>query len=215
MITMKKLILMIAVVALMANKSNAQDSSLDKREQLQFGVKAGVNMSNVYDTKGQEYKADSKIGLAGGIFLAIPIGKYFGIQPELLFSQKGYKATGTVFGSNYEFTHTTSYLDVPILFSLKPSAFFSLQAGPQYSYLMNQKNVFSNSSLSGQQESDFENTNIRKNILCFLGGAQFNLSNFVLNLRAGWDIVHNNGDGTSTSPRYKNVWYQATVGVSF
>lgn len=208
---MKKIILMIAVVALMANKSNAQDNSLDKREQLQFGVKAGVNMSNVYDSKGQEYKADSKIGLAAGVFLAIPIGKYFGLQPELLFSQKGFKVSGSVL----EFTHTTNYLDIPILFSLKPSEFFTIQAGPQYSYLMKQKTVFSSALGSGQKESDYDNSNIRKNILCFLGGVQFNLSNFVLNLRAGWDITNNNGDGTSTNPRYKNVWYQATVGVSF
>ncbi len=211
---MKKIILMIAVVALIANKSNAQDNILDNREKLQFGLKAGVNLSNVYDTKGQEYKAGSKIGLAAGAFLSIPIGKYFGIQPELLFSQKGFMAKGSVFGSNYEFTHTTNYLDIPILFSLKPSEFFTLQAGPQYSYLMKQKNVFSNSILSGQQESDFDNSNIRKNILCFLGGVQFNLSHFVLNLRAGWDISNNNGDGTSSNPRYKNVWYQATIGVS-
>ena len=211
---MKKIILMIAVVALMANKSNAQDSSLDKREQLQFGVKAGVNMSNVYDSKGQEYKADSKIGLAAGVFLAIPIGKYFGIQPELLFSQKGFKASGSVLGSNYEFTHTTNYLDIPILFSVKPSEFFTLQAGPQYSYLMKQKTVLSTALGSGQKESDYDNSNIRKNILCFLGGVQFNLSHFVLNLRAGWDISNNNGDGTSSNPRYKNVWYQATIGVA-
>jgi hypothetical protein len=34
-------------------------------------------------------------------------------------------------------------------------------------------------------------------------------------LRGSWDLKNNNGDGTSTTPRYKNVWYQATVGYRF
>jgi len=40
-----------------------------------------------------------------------------------------------------------------------------------------------------------------------------NLNNIVIGARAGWDLFNNNGDGTSTTPRYKNVWAQATVGI--
>jgi hypothetical protein len=43
----------------------------------------------------------------------------------------------------------------------------------------------------------------------------FNLNQFVVSGRAGWDLQKNNGDGTSTNPRYKNVWYQATIGLKF
>jgi len=28
----------------------------------------------------------------------------------------------------------------------------------------------------------------------------------------GWDLMKNNGDGTKTTPRYKNVWAQVSVG---
>ncbi len=210
---MKKIFLIIGAVTTMANFSSAQETDL--RERLHFGLKAGTNYSNVYDTEGEEFQADPKLGLAAGAFMAIPIGKYLGIQPEVLFSQKGFKATGRILGSNYQFTRTTSFIDVPLLVSFKPSEFITIMAGPQYSYLIKQRDVFANASTSILQEQEFENDNIRRNILCLTGGADLTLKHFVLGVRLGWDIQNNNGDGTSTTPRYKNVWYQATVGYRF
>jgi hypothetical protein len=209
---MKKLFLTVATITLMANIIGAQNSSTDLRDKLQFGLKAGVNISNVYDTKNQEFNADFKAGFAVGAFLTIPIGELIGLQPEILFSQKGYKATGSVLTIPYEYTHTTNYLDVPLLFALKPSEHVTLLAGPQYSFLMSQKDVFKSGSLTVNDEQQFDND---RSVLCFLGGVDFILNQFVLSARAGWDLQKNNGDGTSTNPRYKNVWYQATIGFKF
>jgi hypothetical protein len=191
---------------------SAQEPVPDFREKMLMGLKAGVNSSNVYDTQGEKYTADPQMGFAGGVFLSVPIGKYLGIQPELLFSQKGYKSKGTYLGSAYNLSRTSNYLDIPILFALKPSEYFTILAGPQYSFLMKQTDVFSNSFITAQQETNFNNDNIRKNTLCFTGGIDFTFQNFVLSGRVGWDLTENNGDGTSTAPRYKNVWYQATLG---
>ena len=47
------------------------------------------------------------------------------------------------------------------------------------------------------------------------GGVDIDISNLVLGVRAGWDTQTNDGDGGSTTPRYKNMWYQATVGYRF
>ena len=202
-------------VASIAKNSNAQenkhDIKIDTRDMLFFGLKIGANYSNVYDTKGDAFQASPKFGLATGGFVSIPIGRYFGIQPELLFSQKGFKATS----NTYDLTRTTSYLDVPIFFAFKPFQMLTLLAGPQYSYLMKQQDVFATGTTSIAQEQDFRNDNIRKNTLCFVTGADLNFQHIVLGARAGWDVQNNNGDGTSTDPRYKNVWYQATIGYRF
>ncbi|MDP3557450.1 MAG: porin family protein [Bacteroidota bacterium] len=217
---MKKIILLIAATAALSHTTTAQESTRDDREdnetdfreELLFGLKAGANYSNVYDAQGEEFRANPKLGLAAGVFLAIPIGKYLGLQPELLYSQKGFQATGKILGNTYDFTRTTSYLDVPLLFAFKPSEFITLLAGPQYSYLLKQKDVFANATTSIAQEQEFVNDNVRKNTLCFLGGADITMKHLVLGVRAGWDLQNNNGDGTSTTPRYKNAWYQATIG---
>lgn len=210
----KKIILTTMALVLLAGSGMAQNA-IDLREKLLVGLKLGLNYSNVYDAQGESFDADAKIGLAGGAFFSVPIGKFIGIQPEVLFSQKGFQATGSILGGNYSFTRTTSYIDVPILFAIKPTSTITLLAGPQYSYLLKQKDVFANGVTTIEQEQEFENDNIRKNILSFAIGGDINLNHLVLGARAAWDVQNNNGNGTSTTPRYKNVWYQATIGYRF
>jgi len=210
---MKKIFMLIAVISFY-NTINAQDT-IDFRSKLTFGLKIGGNYSNVYDAQGEQFKTDPKFGVAGGAFLAIPIGRYLGVQPEVLFSQKGFQATGALLGSTYNFTRTTNFIDVPLLVAFKPSEFLTLLAGPQYSYLMKQTDVFTTTTTSYSQEKVFSNDNIRKNIMGFVGGVDITLNHLVIGARAAWDIQNNNGDGTSTTPRYKNVWYQGTIGYRF
>ena len=193
----------------------AQVSETDNREKFQFGLKAGLNYSNVYDERGDEFNADAKFGGVAGMFMAIPFGKYLGIQPEIQISQKGFKASGMMLGSNYYFTRTTTYVDVPLQFAFKPSEFFTLLAGPQFSYLISQRDVFSNTSTSYAQEQQFQQDNIRRNVFGVVGGFDINLKHITLGARVAWDVQNNHGDGTASTPRYKNVWFQGTVGYKF
>ncbi|MBP1671108.1 MAG: hypothetical protein H6Q22_680 [Bacteroidetes bacterium] len=212
---MKKVILVFAFATFMFGSMFAQKSSADFREKLTFGVKAGANLSNVYDSQGEQFNADSKLGLAAGVFVALPLGKYFGIQPEILFSQKGYKGSGSILGSDYSFSYTSNYIDVPLLLAFKPISLITIVAGPQYSFLVKDSYTFNSALINVDQEYEFENDNIRKNTLSFLGGIDFNLNRIVIGTRVGWDLQANKGDGTSETPRYKNIWYQATIGFRF
>lgn len=209
---MKKLTLIMALGTVLSTNITAQDNKTDLREKVMVGAKVGVNYSNVYDAQGEEFQANPKFGSVAGVFLAIPIGRYFGLQPEALFSQKGFQATGRILGNTYNFTRTTSYIDLPLFFSVKPSEFLTIMAGPQYSYLIKQRDVFANATTSIEQETEFINDNVRKNTFCVIGGLDLTLKHVVISARAGWDVLNNNGDGTSTTPRYKNAWYQATIG---
>jgi hypothetical protein len=212
---MKKLILLTAIAFFISGTAFAQDDATDHREDFHFGVKIGTNYSNVYDSEGEDFEADSKFGWAMGAFLTLPIGKYFGIQPEVLYSQKGFKGSGTLLGSSYSFTRTTTHIDVPLFLAIKPIENLTLLIGPQYSYLSKQKDEFTNALVTTAQEKEFENDDIRKNMLCFGIGVDLNIKNVVLGARSNWDVQKNNGDGTSTTPRYKNVWYQFTFGYRF
>jgi hypothetical protein len=192
-----------------------QDGETDNREDLRFGLKAGLNYSNVYNSKTEEFNADAKFGFAGGVVMQIPIGKYLGVQPEILFSQKGFKGEGSLLGFEYDFSRTTSYIDVPLQIALKPSEFITIVAGPQYSYLLSQKDEFTSTIYSDSQEQIFENDNIRKNIFGFITGIDINIKHFAIGARMGWDIMNNKGDGTSSTPQYKNAWFQGTIGYTF
>ena len=201
--------------AFISYNSHAQSDRTFLKDQLLLGVKAGINSSNVYATEGEGFNTEAKAGLAVGAFLSIPVLENVGIQPEILLSQKGFKASGSVIGNVYEFTRTTTYIDVPLLVTLKPINFLTLLAGPHYSYLLKEKYVFENASTTIDQEKDFINDETRKGTLGFGGGLDINLNHIVLGARAFWDLQRNNGDKNSTTPRYKNTWYQATLGYRF
>ena len=210
---MKTTILSILTLTLSMVCCNAQVNNDDQRETVMIGLKAGINDANVYSTKGDNFQASSRIGFAGGAFVVIPITSLIGIQPEVLYSQKGYNGNGSILGSSYNVTHTTNFLDIPIFLAIKPSSSFTILVGPQYSYLLSQKDVFTSGSLSHTQETTFNNSNARKNILCFVAGFDVNYQHCVFGVRVGWDVQNNNGDGSSSNPQYKNEWLQATIGV--
>jgi hypothetical protein len=204
----KSTLLFVGICSTLTSYSQSSDS----RENFSFGIKAGINRSNVWDEKGQDFRADPKTGLAAGVFLSLPLGAIIGFQPELMFSQKGFKGSGTLLGTGYSLTRTSNFIDVPLLLQIKPIKELTFLVGPQYSYLMSQKDVYTLGSNSYEQSEEFKNENIRENILGFVIGADINFQHFLISGRLAWDFVNNNGDGSTTTPRYKNELFQITLG---
>jgi len=215
---MKKVASTIALGILFSFGTFAQQKTIspsgDTRENFKFGFKAGANLANVYDEEGQNFVADSKVGFVGGAFLSIPITKFIGFQPEVLYSQKGFKAIGTTILGNYDFERTSTFLDIPLQLQIKPIDGVTLLVGPQYSYLLETKNKF-NGSASSTQEDGINNENYKKNIFGFVIGADFNVDLLVIGVKAGWDISKSDSDGNTTNPRYKNQVLQLTLGYAF
>jgi len=211
---MKKInYILVSALLLTGFSLNAQDES---RERLHLCVKAGINVSSIYDTKGEDYNAEPKAGFAGGGFLAIPVGKYLGIQPEILFAQKGYSSSIVREGYNYSYTRTTGHLEIPVLLQIKPVSFLSLVVGPQFSYMVHREENFKTNNVTTTVQQEIENNNIRKNTLGAVTGLDiYVLRHLLFAARVGWDLQDNNGDGTATFPRYRNIWVQGTVGLRF
>ena len=220
---MNKLKLFSAIFFLSSTIGSAQTGDVTRvdhsqhswRHDVNFGLKIGANYSNVYSVDAESFNTDPKFGLAAGMFLSIPLGEAIQIQPEILFSQKGYQASGSLLGQSYIITRTSNYIDVPLLIGIKAFKGFTILAGPQYSFLISQKNKFENSATSIAQETLFDNEDLRKNTLCFTGGFDLNFDQLIVGTRVGWDLYKNNKDGTSNTPRYKNVWYQLCLGYRF
>ena len=210
---MKKIGLLLFAIIGIGITATAQDmEKYDRREKFTFGARIGANLSNVWDSEGQDFDADPKLGFAGGVFAGIPIGRYIGIQPEIIFSQKGFQATGTLLGTAYSYKKTSNYIDIPLQLQIKPIAYLTLLVGPQFSFQVSERNVYTFGSNSTAQQQEFDNDNIRKNIFGISTGFDINISHLVVSGRACWDLQNNKGDGTSTTPRYRNQFVQLTVG---
>ncbi|MDT3738968.1 MAG: porin family protein [Candidatus Kapabacteria bacterium] len=212
---MKKSIITFIITSIFILNYAVSQESNEYTDRISLGAKGGFNYSNVWDSEGEEFEAEGKFGLVLGAFAQIPVWQGIGFQPALLFSQKGFKGTGKILGSNYEITRTTNYIDLPLLASFTPFKFLTFVAGPQYSYLLSQNDEFKNAYTTIAQEQEFANDDIRNNTLSFLLGIDVNYDNLVFGTRLGWDLLNNQADESATTPRYKNAWWQLTVGYRF
>jgi len=235
-------ILLINTITVPAQYYSYSDNIPDQRNILQFGVKVGVNNSNLYDTKGQDFVASPIFGPVFGGFLSIPLDKYIGIQTEVLYSAKGYAGSGTIgpeestspasptgpvkgnpspvitgAGSGdpdcYSFIDRMNYLDVPIMLQLKPLSNIYLLGGVEYSYLLSRSYTFTQNITTETTQQQFQNDNIRHNTFGVISGIGLILNRSIsLDGRVAWDEQDNNGNGTSELPRYRNFWGQVASG---
>ena len=191
--------------AIAQDQTSSTAYKMDSREEVKVGIKAGMYYSNVYSESGEDFVADGKAGLAAGIFVSIPLGQLVGIQPELMYSQKGFK--GEVLGLDYKATF--NYLDLPVHLQIKPSENFSILAGPQFSYLLSSK--YDLGSFSTVNEEDLEDENNRATI-GLSAGIDFTVQNFLISARGSWDLSKMNKDNSTSDINYKNQLFQVTLG---
>jgi hypothetical protein len=213
---MKNYIIILMIAILLPFTMQSQIAN-DTKENFYFGVKAGLNISNIYDTKSEDFAAEYKAGFVGGAFFTIPIGNFLGFQPEVLYAQKGYNASGQTEGNNfYSYSRTTTHIDIPLMLQIKPFSIFSFVVGPQYSYMISKKEVFKSGSITTVEQNEIKNNNLRKNTFgAVLGADVYVFKRLVISGRVGWDLQDNNGNGTSVFPRYRNTWFQGTFGFRF
>src|SRR5882762_6612169 len=75
--------------------SQDKDSKKDDDPAARFGFKGGLSIAHIVKTGDDSYKSSALYGFNGGVVIQLPLGKIIAIQPEVLFSQKGYRATGS------------------------------------------------------------------------------------------------------------------------
>lgn len=194
---------------------NAQEESGDSRENFHIGVKGGLNFSSLVQDNYPDYEVDHKLGYVAGAYLAIPLNKYIGLQPEVLISQKGFESRGSVLGTPYTFRRTTTFLDIPLMIQLKPTEELSIVGGVMYSYLLSKRDEAGGNNIVVVDQVEYDNSDITKNILGAVVGLDLNLNHFLIFGRYNIDLRRNNGDGTSTVPQYKNQVFQVGVGLVF
>ena len=110
--------------------------------QVKLGVKGGINYSNVAGNLRDEVSYDNKVGFLGGVTANIPLisDGFLSLQPELLYSQKGYQYRDdevTINNAKYSIKgkRNFNYLDLPVLLRVNAGGLI-FEGGPQASYLL-------------------------------------------------------------------------------
>lgn len=189
-----------------------------QEEGIQFGVKAGLNVSNLYGSGDYLYDEDEtvdyKLGYHVGALVEIPIFKTFAIQPEVLFSTQGAKSESeeTDDGIDY-FTDSNdidlSYLNIPIMVKFYPVKGLSIQAGPQFGYLIDAERLENYDN--EEEETDIKDSLKSEDVSLNFGlGYQSDLGLFL-------DARYNLGltESTYEGGDFKNGVFQISVGYKF
>ncbi|MDR6462099.1 porin family protein [Chryseobacterium sediminis] len=106
--------------------TDATPPSTSSSSKIKFGLKAGLNVSTL-----SNMDMKSKAGFYGGVFMNIPVAKDFSVQPEVLYSNAGAKQKGD---SNAKLE--VEYISIPVMFQYKVLPNLYVEAGPQFSFLM-------------------------------------------------------------------------------
>jgi len=135
--------LMLGAVAV----SNAQeDASNSDSMSPSFGVKGGVNFATV---TGDDFDSpDSRTSFHVGVFGEFPIAEIFSIQVEALYSGQGFDANFN--GPDGDKAEVQlDYISVPVLAKFYIVKGLSIEAGPQFSFLVNDEFDFNPNSDNG------------------------------------------------------------------
>jgi hypothetical protein len=111
-------------------------------KKLEFGIQAGLCMGNVSGDSAKAGPGETKkarMGFGGGAFATFKLSPQFGIQPELLYLQKGVKYEE----GSAKMTVKADYIEVPVYLAFLPKLEGKIQpsifAGPYIGYLMSAK----------------------------------------------------------------------------
>ena len=173
--------------------------------QFHVGIKGGVNISKV---DGKAFKEEFKYGYHLGGFAEIGLGRKIQLLPEVIFNQYS-----TTLDSNYKALYQNvinssqsqvklNYLSIPILLNYKLLGPVYLQAGPQFSILVDQNKNFLQNGADAFKQGDFS----------LLGGVQVKLSS--LRVTGRYIIGLNNINDINNQDKWKNEAIQLSLGLA-
>ncbi len=175
--------------------------------QFHIGAKAGTNISKV---EGKSFNDQFRFGYNLGGFMEVRLSNKFVLQPEVLFNQHSTSLDSSfkniyqgVFNASAQTNVKLKYLSIPILLNYKLiGSFLSLQAGPQFSVMMNKHKTLLQNGGEAFKNGEFS----------MLGGVQIKVGAIRVNGR--YVIGLNNINDIDNQDKWKSEGFQLSVGLA-
>lgn len=191
---MKKITLLIGIsILLISIKANSQNESIE------YGLKAGLNYSNLIIDDRLPAETNAKFGFHIGGFLSFGLTDNLKLKPELLYSTQNaeYVLSNDInisdpndpfFGNNYKADIKESLILLPVMLDYYLNDSFDIELGPQFGYVVDQS-ISDNSDDFTISNGDYEKFEIALNV-----GAGFNFAEkFRIGLRYNYGIIERDG----------------------
>jgi hypothetical protein len=166
-----------------------------------FGIKGGANFASVHGSdKDRLGSVSGHTNFHAGAFAQFAFSDFFSLQPEVLFSRKGYERADSSFRLNY--------FDVPVLAVFNITDNVSVHLGPQVGVMISAKEEGKETNLKPYNTFDYGAA----------AGLEARLSRFRLGTRYvhGFaDLRKENEAGQSINEDIKNGVIQVYLGIGF
>ncbi|MEJ7768175.1 MAG: porin family protein [Chitinophagaceae bacterium] len=199
-----------------AVSAQEQQTSMENSLRPKFGVKGGVNLSNLYVEDADD--ENLKLGLNLGFYAKIPIAKGFSIQPELIYSSKGSKLTyNNIILGRGEYRFNLNYVEVPVLAVINLASNINLQAGPYVSYLASANVKDMNEDGTIENAKDLNADNFNRFDYGLAGGIGIDVQNFTIGARYNYGLKEIGDSGLSgrLTRDSKNSVLSIFIGLGF
>lgn len=150
-------VLLIAAITSVSAQETQETQTVDSFNKPGLGVKGGLNYATV--TKGDfDEGPDARTSFYVGAFYEIPIiDDSFSIQPEVIYSRQGFERNYSLLDQDYKAEYQLDYINVPVLAKLYIVKGFSIEAGPQFGFKINEK--FDLNSENDEEGNDLDEVN--------------------------------------------------------
>ncbi len=197
---MKKNLIYLFALLLCGLSVNAQSKSGGGG--FRIGGKVGANLNNL---SGESLDDGFDFSYHAGLFAEVDFTKRLGIQPEVLWSQTSSKHATNI-AAIYQTIPTDfklNYLSIPVLLRYNIGNILTLNAGPQFSILMNKNENLLNNGKAAFASGD----------IAMVLGAQINLK--MLRVYGRYNIGLNNINDFSDQQKWTSRQIQLGVGFKF
>jgi len=190
---------------------------LKKETNTKFGVKAGVNFSNLYTDDVDDN--NMLTGFHVGGYAKIGLSDTFAIQPEISYTTKG----AELVYSNILFSGTgkfkLNYIEVPVLAVINVTENLSIQVGPYAAYLIDAKITNEASGNAFDFASNLDTDDYNRFDAGLVGGIDFDLGGFGFGARYNYGLTKVGKDAAFgsafTFPDAKNSVISAYLSFGF
>ena len=203
---MKPALFVLTILCLLATTSSYAQGPV-------FGVKGGLTFSNLYagDVDDKNGRLGFNLGVLGRTDPEQPIG----LQVELLYTTKGETFTYDGFFIDQEFKLNLSYVDLPVMVSLRAGEALEIHGGLYAGFLLS-SNLSSSGDL-GTSSEDLDKDNFNALDYGLVGGVAFNAGAMQVGARYNYGLSKlANSDGAELIlGDAKNAYAQVYVAFGF
>lgn len=191
-----KIILATLVLTFMGfTNSNAQ-SNIAK-----FGVKGGVNFSNLYTDNADDQNVLTGFNI--GLYAKVPVTNIISIQPEIYYTGKGAEVVYNNAFAKGTAKFKLNYIEVPVMFVANVTKNFNVQVGPYAGYLISGKTT--NESGTYNFENNINTDDFNKIDAGIAAGLGLDLETVSFGVRYNYGLTKIGKENTTTNQAFPDA----------